>query len=167
MTDCCSVDECAASAAGASPRYRRILWLALAINLVMFLVMFFAIRHIAKVIMIPKYLLYPGIMMMCVVGAYAINSGIMFDVWTLLLFGLAGWLAPKIGIEVAPFIIGFILGTSAELYFVKSLEAFGTLTIFFTKSPIAWFLWGLIALSIGYSAYNARKARRIAARGAA
>lgn len=136
-------------------------------NLVMFLFMFFAIRHIARVIMIPKYLLYPGIMMMCVVGAYAINSGIMFDVWTLLLFGVLGWLAPKIGIEIAPFIIGFILGDSAEVYFVKSLESFGTLTIFFTKSPIAVFLWVLIALSIGYSVYNARKTRRVAARAAA
>ncbi len=136
-------------------------------NLVMFLVMFFAIRHVAKVIMIPKYLLYPGIVMMCVVGAYAINSGIMFDVWTLLLFGLLGWLGPKIGIEIAPFIIGFILGNSAELYFIKSLEAFGTLTIFFTKSPIAWFLWGLIAASIAFSVYSARKAKAAQARIAA
>ncbi len=132
-------------------------------NLVMFMVMYFAIRHIAKVIMIPKYLLYPGIMMMCVVGAYAINSGIMFDVWTLFLFGLFGFFATKIGLEIAPFIIGFILGPSAEVYFVKSLESFGTLTIFFTKSPIAVFLWGLIAVSVGYSIYNTIKSRRVAA----
>jgi len=129
-------------------------------NLVMFVVMYFAIRHIAKVIMVPKYLLYPGIMMMCVVGAYAINSGIMFDVWTLFLFGLFGFLGTKLGLEVAPFIIGFILGPSAEVYFVKSLESFGTLTIFFTKSPIAMFLWVLIAISIGYSVVTARKAKR-------
>ncbi len=134
-------------------------------NLAMFVTMFFAIRHIAKVILIPKYLLYPGILMMCVVGAYAINSGIMFDVWTLLLFGIFGWLAPKVGIEIGPFIIGFILGKSAEVYFVKSLEAFGTLTIFFTKSPIAWFLWALIAVSIGYSLYSAKRAKRAAAAG--
>lgn len=136
-------------------------------NLVMFVIMYFAIRPIAKVIMIPKYLLYPGIMMMCVVGAYAINSGIMFDVWTLFLFGLLGWAATKIGLEIAPFIIGFILGPSAEVYFVKSLESFGTLTIFFTKSPIAVFMWFLIALSVGYSVYNTRKTRRVEAKLAA
>ena len=62
----------------------------LAANLVMFLVMFFAIKYIAKVITVPKYLLFPIIVMMCVVGAYAINYGIMFDVWTLLLFGILG-----------------------------------------------------------------------------
>ena len=48
-------------------------------------------------------------------------------------------------------IIGFILGSSAEVYFVKSLESFGTFSIFFTKSPIALVLWGLIAASIAFS----------------
>lgn len=126
-------------------------------NFVMFFVMFFAIKHIAKVITVPKYLLYPIIMMMCVVGAYTINYGIMFDVWTLLIFGVLGFVFQKIGIQLPPFIIGFILGKSAEVYFVKSLESFGTLTIFFTKSPIAVFLWVLILLSIGFSVYTALK----------
>jgi putative tricarboxylic transport membrane protein len=126
-------------------------------NLFMFVVMFFAIKYIIKVIMVPKHILYPGIIVMCVIGAYAINSGIMFDVWTLLLFGLFGYIAEKLGLEIAPFIMGFILGRSAELYFVKSLESFGNLTIFFTKSPIAMLLWVLIALSIGYSIYSVMK----------
>ena len=129
-------------------------------NLVMFALMFFAIKHIAKVVMLPKYILYPIIMMMCVVGAYAINYGVMFDVWTLLLFGIGGYLASKVGIEVAPLVIGFILGRQAEVYFVKSLESFGTLTIFFTKSPIAMVLWVLIAISIGFSIYQGVKQAR-------
>ncbi len=110
--------------------------------------------------MVPKYILYPIIIMMCVVGAYAINYGIMFDVWTLLIFGLFGYVAQKIGIEVAPLVIGFILGSSAEVYFVKSLESFGTYSIFFTKSPIAMLLWGLILLSVAFSIYLAVKSRR-------
>ncbi|WP_020680602.1 tripartite tricarboxylate transporter permease [Marinobacterium rhizophilum] len=129
-------------------------------NLVMFGIMFFAIKHIAKVVMVPKYVLYPIIIMMCVVGAYAINYGIMFDVWTLLIFGLFGYVAQKIGLEIAPLVIGFILGSSAEVYFVKSLESFGTLSIFFTKSPIAIVLWLMIAASVLFSVYLALKARR-------
>ena len=130
-------------------------------NIAMFALMFFAIKYIARVVMVPKYVLYPIIMMMCVVGAYAINYGVMFDVWTLLLFGAGGYLASKIGIEVAPLVIGFILGGQAEVYFVKSLESFGTLTIFFTKSPIAMILWVFIFISIGFSIYQAVKARRL------
>lgn len=129
----------------------------LAANIFMFFIMFFAIKYIAKVVTVPKYLLYPIIIMMCVVGAYAINYGIMFDVWTLLIFGVLGYIGSKLGIEVAPFIIGFILGKSAEVYFVKSLESFGTLTIFFTKSPIAVFLWILILVSIWFSIYSSKK----------
>ncbi len=132
----------------------------LAANFVMFLIMFFAIKYIAKVVTVPKHLLYPIIIMMCVVGAYAINYGIMFDVWTLFIFGILGWVGSKLGIEVAPFIIGFILGKSAEVYFVKSLESFGSLTIFFTKSPIAVFLWILILISVWFSIYSSRKGRK-------
>ncbi len=132
----------------------------LAANIFMFLIMFFAIRYIAKVVTVPKYILFPIILIMCVVGAYTINYGVMFDVWTLLIFGLFGYFAPKVGIEVAPFIIGFILGPSAEIYFVKSLKSFGDLTIFFTKSWIAVVLWVLIAISLIFSLSTARAERR-------
>lgn len=117
----------------------------------MFVVMFFAIRYVARVVLIPKYILYPIIVMMCIIGAYAINYGVMFDVWTLLLFGIFGVIAPKIGVEIVPFIIGFILGKSAEVYLVKSIEAYGNLSIFFTKSPIATILWVIIFASIAFS----------------
>ena len=126
-------------------------------NIAMFAIMYFAIRWLAMVVAIPKHILFPVILMMCVIGAYTINYGIMFDVWTLLIFGVAGWLFTKIGIEVAPFIIGFILGPAAEIYFVKSLESFGTLSIFFTKSWIAVLLWVLIAGSVAGSVMLARR----------
>ena len=129
-------------------------------NIVMFAVMFFAIRHISKVVLVPKFILYPIIVMMCVVGAYAINYGIMFDVWTLLMFGLLGWAATKIGLEIAPLVIGFILGSSAEVYFVKTLESYGTFTVFFTKSPIAVVLWLLILASIVFSVLVHRKSKK-------
>ncbi|MCP1314437.1 tripartite tricarboxylate transporter permease [Halomonas sp. 707D7] len=128
-------------------------------NFVMFVLMFFAIKHIAKVVMVPKHILYPLIVMMCVVGAYAINYGIMFDVWTLLIFGVLGYLIQKIGLEVAPLIIGFILGSQAEVYFVKSLESFGTYSIFFTKSSIAMVLWALIAASVLFAIAMGFKSR--------
>ncbi|ALM54540.1 hypothetical protein AR456_05285 [Halomonas huangheensis] len=129
-------------------------------NFVMFALMFYAIKYIARVVLVPKYLLYPLIVMMCVVGAYAINYGIMFDVWTLLIFGVFGYLIQKIGLEVAPLIIGFILGSSAEVYFVKSIESFGSLSIFFTKSPIAVVLWVLIAASVTFSIVMGLKSRK-------
>lgn len=126
-------------------------------NLAMFVMMYYAIRYFAMVVLIPKHILFPIILMMCVIGAYTINYGIMFDVWTLLIFGVFGWLAVKLRLEIAPFIIGFILGPSAEIYFVKSLESFGDVSIFFTKSWIAVVLWVLIAASVAGSIMLARR----------
>ncbi len=126
-------------------------------NIAMFVMMYVAIRRIALVVTVPKHILFPIILMMCVVGAYTIRYGIMFDVWTLLIFGLLGWLFVKLRLEVAPFIIGFILGPSAEVYFVKSLESFGDLTIFFTKSWIALVLWMLIVGSLAGSIILSRR----------
>lgn len=130
-------------------------------NVAMLVMMFFAIRTFARVVTVPKPILFPIILMMCVIGAYTINYGIMFDVWTLLIFGLFGWVAVKLGLEVAPFIIGFILGPSAEIYFVKSIESFGDLTIFFTKSWISIILWICILGSVVGSIYLARKKQAI------
>lgn len=117
-------------------------------NLAMFVVMFFTIKYIAKVITVPKYILYPIITVMCVVGAYAVNYGVMFDVWTLYIFGLFIWIMSKLKLQTTSMLIGFILGPNLEIYFVKSLESFGTFTIFFTKSGIAVFLWVLIIVSV-------------------
>lgn len=126
-------------------------------NITMFLIMMLTIRHLARIVLVPKHYLLPMILMMCVVGAYAINYGIMFDVWTLLIFGLFGYFAQKVGLSLAPFIIGFILGPSAEIYFVKSLESHGTLMVFFNNSWIAVVLWLLIGASIAYSVALNRK----------
>ncbi|MCI4666469.1 MAG: tripartite tricarboxylate transporter permease [Neomegalonema sp.] len=129
-------------------------------NIVMFITMYAAIRYLALIVTVPKYVLFPIILMMCVIGAYTINRGIMFDVWTLLIFGLFGWLAVKLRLEIAPFVIGFILGPSAEVYFFKTLESFGDVTIFFTKSWIAGVLWLLIAASvIGSIVLSRRRAK--------
>lgn len=132
-------------------------------NIAMLVMMYVAIRYFALVVTIPKHILFPVILMMCVIGAYTINYGIMFDIWTLLIFGLFGWLVVKLKLEVAPFIIGFILGPSAEVYFVKSLESFGDITIFFTKSWIAVVLWLLIIGSVAGSIMLSRRAKQNAA----
>ena len=56
----------------------------------MFAVMFFPIKLISRIIYIPKQRMYPIILLMCVVGAYAANYGVMFDVWSLIVFAIVG-----------------------------------------------------------------------------
>jgi putative tricarboxylic transport membrane protein len=133
--------------------WKTILISLLLCDFLMFFVMFFPIKYIAKIIYIKPARLYPIIVLMCVVGAYTCNNGILFDVWTLLLFGLVGYLFNKFGLSVPCYLIGFILGGSLEKYFIDSLKGSGgSLAVFFSH-PIGNGIWVLILSSIAYSIY--------------
>ena len=139
--------------------WNTILFALLFANIVMFVVMFFAIRYISNIIRIPKSRLYPAIIIMAVVGAYSINNGIMFDVWAMLIFGVVGYVFTKVGVPAAPFLIGFILGGDLENYFIQAIQASGgSLSIFVTKGPIAWVVWLMILASVAYAVFDNRRA---------
>ncbi|MDF2821706.1 MAG: conserved rane protein of unknown function [Clostridiales bacterium] len=140
--------------------WNTMLFALLICNIIMFLVMFYPVKYIANIIKIPKNRLYPVVIIMCIVGAYASRNGNMFDVWTLLLFGIIGYLFIKFGIPVTPYLIGFILGRDLEKYFIDSLKGSGgNLSIFFSR-PIGWVIWGLIFISLAYAYYDNRKAKK-------
>lgn len=127
-------------------------------NIVMFLMMFTSIRYFAKIIEIPKHVLFPIILVMCVLGSFSINNGVMFDVWTALIFGVLGFVFMKVGIQITTFLIGFILGRDLESNFVDSMQASGgDLFIFFTRSPIDLVLWALIIASVVFGVVSNRR----------
>lgn len=121
-------------------------------NLAMFVIMFFLIKYISKIVYVPKQRLYPVIILACIIGAYAANNGVVFDMWSLAIFGILGYVFDKLKLPSTPFLIGFILGGDLEKYFVDSLKGSGgNLSIFFTRGPICWILWLLIIISIAYA----------------
>lgn len=139
--------------------WNTILFALLFANIVMFVVMFFAIKYISNIIRIHKSRLYPAIIIMAVVGAYSINNGIMFDVWAMLIFGVVGYVFTKVGVPSAPFLIGFILGGDLENYFIQAIQASGgSLSVFVTKGPIAWVVWLMILASVAYAVIDNRRA---------
>lgn len=132
-------------------------------NIIMFIVMFYPIKYIAKIINIPKNRLYPVVILMCVVGSYAIRNGNMFDVWTLLLFGIVGFVFSKTGIPAAPFLIGFILGDDFEKYFIDVLKSSeGSFVAFFNR-PIGNIIWVLILISLAYAYFDNKRTKKIEA----
>ena len=137
-----------------------ILFALLLCNILMFVIMFYPIKFVAKIIQFPKNRIYPVIILMCVVGAYAVRNGNMFDVWTLLIFGLVGYIFSKIGIPSAPFLIGFILGRDLEKYFVDSIKGSGGSLMCFFERPLGLGIWGLILLSIAYAVYDNKKSKK-------
>jgi len=129
-------------------------------NILMFIVMFYPIKHIVKVINFPKTRIFPVIILLCTVGSYAVQNGNMFDVWTMLFFGVLGYIMTKFGFSVPSLLIGFILGRDLEKYFVDSIKgAGGSLGIFFSR-PIGNVIWVLIAFSLGWAFYDEHRTKK-------
>ena len=140
--------------------WNTILIALLCCNIIMFICMFYPIKWISKIIYIPRQRLYPVIIMICIVGAYATKNGRIFDVWTLLAFGVVGYIFGKVKIPASCFLIGFILGKDLENYFIQSISASkGSLAVFFTR-PIGWVIWVLIIASIVYAVVDNHKSKK-------
>ena len=69
---------------------------------------------------VPYNLLFPAIVVFCAIGAYSINNS-FFDLWLMLGFGLIGYFFLKIGVEPAPFVLGFVLGPMLEENFRRAM----------------------------------------------
>lgn len=106
------------------------------VNIVMYIMGRFAIRLFARVASIPINLLIPLLLILCFVGAYAVNNTV-FDAKLMLLFGLVGYFAPKYGFPVTPMLLGIVLGPIAEESLRQALIlSDGSWGIFVTE-PIA------------------------------
>ena len=98
----------------------------------------------AKLLSIPRPLLYAGIMIFATIGAYGMRNS-WFDLLLLLVFGLLGYAMRRWDFPVAPVLIGMILGPRADTELRRALQiSQSDFSIFFTR-PISC---TLIVLSI-------------------
>jgi putative tricarboxylic transport membrane protein len=106
-----------------------------------------AIRVFRYVADIPRGILFPLVLILCVYGVYAVNNNI-FDVGVMFAMGWLGFLMLRFGIPAAPFLIAFILGPLLEDNFRQSmLMSGGSGTILF-RGWITWFFWALTAITV-------------------
>ena len=118
-----------------------------------------SIKTISRIANIPNNLLYPAVLILCIYGAYAINSNI-FDVLIMFVVGILGFIMLRVNIPAAPFLIAFILGPLLEDNFRQALlMSQGTPTIFFRNEICAVF-WVLTVLSIFFMVKNHIQAKR-------
>ncbi|WP_026699833.1 tripartite tricarboxylate transporter permease [Salibacterium aidingense] len=115
-------------------------------GIVMVLAMALLIKYFAKITQIPQGIIVPVVLMLSSVGAFALNNS-MLDVWTLLVFGIVGYLFNKAGVPLAPLVLGVVLGPSLETNIFRAFELEETLTPFFTR-PISATLLGITILSV-------------------
>lgn len=105
-------------------------------NIFMLVVEFLGMRVFVRILNVPKNILLPVVGVMCIIGAYGINNRV-FDIWTMLFFGVIGYLMERFGFSLAPAILGFILCPILETNLRRGLQkSGGDLTPFLTE-PIS------------------------------
>ena len=98
-----------------------------------------------KVLEIPYKILFPLILLFCLIGAYTLNN-VQFDLYVMLLFGVLGWIMRKFGYEGAPLILAYVLGPMLENSLRQSLLiSQGSFLIFVTR-PISGIALGFAFL---------------------
>jgi putative tricarboxylic transport membrane protein len=94
---------------------------------------------------VPYRILYPIILLFCLVGVYAVNSSIV-DVVIMSVMGLLGYLLRKLDFETAPLVLGVVLAPIMEFSFRQALAMSGGTYIIFIERPISASFLGLALL---------------------
>ncbi len=90
------------------------------------------LRFALPVVKLPQYILAPIVLVLCVIGSYALNN-IIENVWTFFIFGALGYLMVKTGFPLAPLILGVILGDMIETNYIRAMMTDSDWTLFFTR----------------------------------
>ena len=89
-----------------------------------------------RVLKVPYPILFPLIVLVCMVGAYSLRNSAA-DILIMVFFGVVGYLLRKLQYEAAPLIMAFVLGPLLELNLRRALiMSDGSFSIFFLR-PIS------------------------------
>ena len=134
----------------------------------LFIGMYFATiaLFVAGMMMIPvfvmalrvrKSLLYPIVLVLCLVGSYAVQNSLV-DVAGMVAFGVLGYFALKVDFPLPPIAIGFVLGGILEDNFRRTLMmSKGNPVIFLTEPVCATFLVASILIMVVISLRRSRR----------
>jgi putative tricarboxylic transport membrane protein len=112
-------------------------------------------RVYLKIVRVPKAILFPQVLLLCVIGAYALNN-VMENVYALLLFGVVGYLLVKFRFPLAPLILGVILGDQIEVNLVRALMTDNDPLLFVTR-PISGVMLALAVASVVLALWQHRR----------
>jgi putative tricarboxylic transport membrane protein len=98
-----------------------------------------------RVLKIPYGILFPLILLFCLIGVYTVN-GDSYEILIMLIFGALGYLMRKTGFEPAPMLFAMVIGPIMENALRRSLlHSRGHFSIFVTH-PISAVLIGISCL---------------------
>jgi putative tricarboxylic transport membrane protein len=89
-----------------------------------------------RLLRVPYVILYPLILLFCLIGVYSVNNNIV-EIFIMVLAGIAGLVLRRLGFDGAPFLLALVLGPMMESSLRQALLiSRGSFAIFFTR-PVA------------------------------
>ncbi|MEM6847735.1 MAG: tripartite tricarboxylate transporter permease [Pseudomonadota bacterium] len=116
------------------------------------------LRSLAILVRIPKSVMLPIVLLICITAVYAQDGG-MIAVWVMLGFGLVGYVLRQLEISILPFVIGFLLAPQLEQLIRGGFTASGGDPFYLIKSPIAVTFLVLAVLLLTFGNPSRRKSK--------
>jgi putative tricarboxylic transport membrane protein len=135
------------------PLFWSMIWALVIANVICSLSLLFCAQWFGRLATLRASLLVPCVFVMALLGSF-LSSLQWQNMVVLLASGGLGYLFKRFGWPRAPFVIGIILGSTAEQSFHKALALWGPA---FLLRPVSIVLMALIAASIGFYAYSRRR----------
>ena len=118
-----------------------------------------------KILKVPYPILFPLILLFCLIGAYSLNNSIV-EVLIMVIFGLIGYLFKKFEYEGAPLVLALVLGPMLETALRRSLLlSAGDPLIFFTRPISATLMIVSFLLLVSPLVPRLKKQRAVIAKG--
>ena len=90
-------------------------------NLMIIFLGWFQTKTVVHILRVPFRWLAPGILLLAIIGAYALRN-LLVDVWVMFLAGIIGFFLRSTGYSAAGIVLGLILGKLGESAFSKSMQ---------------------------------------------
>jgi putative tricarboxylic transport membrane protein len=113
----------------------------------------------AKVALVPYKLMFPLILIICMVGVYSVNRS-LWDIGLLIFFGIVGYFMKKLQLPSAALILSFILGKNIEFTMIQTLATSEDGLLLLFQRPISATLITLCGIILVAGLYSAIKKKR-------
>jgi putative tricarboxylic transport membrane protein len=100
-----------------------------------------------QLLRVPYRVMFPIVLLLCVVGTYSANKNI-FDLWVMLGFGIGGYVLRKLEYDLAPFVIAFVLAPLLEQSLRQSLAMSPDGALIFIERPVTALLLAAAAVLV-------------------
>jgi putative tricarboxylic transport membrane protein len=98
-----------------------------------------------KILKIPYPILFPLILLFCLIGAYSLNNN-AGEIGLMLLFGVLGYLMKKFKYDGAPLVLAMVLGPLMDQSLRQSLLMSGGSGLIFFTRPICLVIFSAVAV---------------------